>query len=192
MTIRTAKNRLFRPDARTGAEKAWEMRLGFFGLSGGWWIMFCLDGVEFRLFSFCCRYRKYMSFLSVRIFIMQSCSGKKNTRSGDLYGRKRKLFPRRRKRYGRKRGVFTRTSRRFTPNTGTFYAECPGTLSLPEGLLEGCPFTSVRKRLPEERKFRIGRSAKQAFLIILQAVRRISFQYVNAYFRRLRFMLHTV
>ena len=52
MTIRTAKNRLFRPDARTGAEKAWEMRPGFFGLSDGWRIMFCLDGVEFRLFSF--------------------------------------------------------------------------------------------------------------------------------------------
>ena len=163
MTIRTAKNRLFRPDARTGAEKAWEMRPGFFGLSDGWRIMFCLDGVEFRLFSFCCRYRKYMSFLSVRIFIMQSCSGKKNTRSGDLYGRKRKLFPRRRKRYGRKRGVLQERPVVLSRIPGRFMWNVPVLYLSRRGFWRGCPFTSVRKRLPEERKFRIGRSVKQAF-----------------------------
>lgn len=137
MTIRTAKNRLFRPDARTGAEKAWEMRPGFFGLSGDWRIMFCLDGVEFSFVFFLLPIQEiYVLSVSPDFHYAELFWEEKHPFRRPLREKKEAL-PKAAEALREETGCFTRTSRRFTPNTGTFYAECPGTLSLPEGLLEG-------------------------------------------------------
>ena len=164
MTIRTAKYRLFRHDVLTGAEKAWEMRPGFFGLSGGWRIMFCLDGVEFSFVFFLLSIQEiYVLSVSSEFSLCRVVLGRKTPVPTAFTGEKG--------RSSRGGGSVTGRSEVFSQERPVVLPRIPGRFmrNVPvlylsrRGFWRGCPFTSVRKRLPEERKFRIGRSVKQAF-----------------------------